>query len=416
MKGFKFMQGKLRNWGNTLLLVVMVLAIAALLMAGIYLQNRIHLQTSAIAAQRLDYTILGQLIINAGTHQVPAGFRSDPTEWVLTDAGLEHLRQIPGVAQVLGYENRYETLVLDKSGTRLKTRIMVVPKNFFIDSGIADQNAERALEQGDVVIPQAMATQFHIQSGAEAMFELMAVDASHAVPDGKGFTKVGKRLQTVATKLTVIPVRIPEGMSGFEKTIFIGMNHALRRDQSNTLPMPNLWIRLSDSADTKNTTLTVRHYLKNEAPRVFDNATIEVQNLGEVMAGAMTIDVLKAMQFKLFIGGLLGLLSLVGAMIFLRWGTLLRELALRQALGQTQLRAVMKCSRPVLYRTSLALVLALVIALGCAYVIWMPPMMLMLTQITWVLVLSLCTLSVLPLCAWLASFRAPIRSLNVGGV
>jgi hypothetical protein len=151
MKGFKFMQGKLRNWGNTLLLVVMVLAIAALLMAGIYLQNRIHLQTSAIAAQRLDYTILGQLIINAGTHQVPAGFRSDPTEWVLTDAGLEHLRQIPGVAQVLGYENRYETLVLDKSGTRLKTRIMVVPKNFFIDSGIADQNAERALEQGDVV-------------------------------------------------------------------------------------------------------------------------------------------------------------------------------------------------------------------------------------------------------------------------
>lgn len=398
-----------------LTLLAICLCLGSLLLSAIYLQNRILNQVNVIVGLGLEKTIIGQLVMHPGRHTMAPGFRSDPMEWVLSDEGLNKLRQITGVAEVAGFEKRSEILKFPHSTTREKYQVMVVPPNFFLLTGLAGDNAEESIARGETIIPVQLAKRLQLSDETDALFEIENPDNS-AIPTSQSPVEVQAiaKTENIETKIRVLPIKIPEGMDGFENTIFIGLSHRIRKDMSMIMPMPYLWIRLHDGIDTKISTHAVRDYLQNEAPRVFDNAHIEVQNLGELMAGKMDINALAKIQTYVLIGALLALLALVTAMAFLNWGKLLRELSLRQALGQSRRFAVFKSSQTILIRMSIGVVAGMLLALIIGIMTCHPPLSLVGKQTLLVGLMACFALSCLIVFSWMASYREPIRVLNTG--
>lgn len=403
-------------WPRAWLIVIAVATLAALLLlASAWLQQRLDAQITAINTFQLDRTLLGHLMMHEGNHSVPVAFRDDPSDWVLLPEGLEQLRQIPGVASVAGFERRGLDLEVGPPAARRRITVAVVavPKGFFLDAGIGGIEAEKIVSAGQALMPQALLARERLVALDQPQF-ILKVSSGDPPPGTLGFVATVPRNEVVETKLAVLPLRLPEGMARFEKVIFISVDHPVRIGGPMRLPDRSLWIRLQPNADIATTTKAIRAYLV-DAPRVFKNAHIEIENLGDMMAGQVGVKELKRMQLQMLAGALAALLSVVAALVFVRWGRLLQELALRQALGQGRLTAVLKSSRQSLAQILGGATAGLLLAAVLAKLLWQTSFAGLMLQLLAMALITLLATALLPVSAWWASRRMPLQVLNIGG-
>ena len=327
------------------------------------------------------------------------------------------MRQIPGVARVAGFERRAIDFEVGPSTARkrITADVVAVPKGFFLDAGIGGGNgivAEQIVGAGHALIPQALLARERIVALDQPQF-ILKVSSTSAPPGAQGFVAAVPRNEVMETPLSALALHLPEGMARFEKVIFISVDHPIRNAAAIRLPDWSLWIRLHPNADIAATTKAIGAYLR-DAPRVVKAAHIDLENLGEMMAGQVGIKELKRMQVQMLAGALAALLSLVAALVFVRWGRLLQELALRQALGQARLTAVFKSSRQSLLQILCGAAIGLLLATCLAKLLWPISPAGLMFQLGAMTLITLFATALLPVSAWWASRHMPLQALNIG--
>lgn len=333
------------------------------------LQLRSDKQVAAIKALRLDHRLLAQRVMHPGRHEIPMFWSQDPADQILQAQALLDLRAWPGVRAVEGFERRQVELLWQDglgAGRKLPLQVLVLPDSFFARTGLGPSSADAALANGALLLPRKLARAHGLTELNSAQLRLsrprMGPTGGPAL--GQGLVAAVPQMDLLETALGLADLGLPEGLAAWENLGLVGMSHAMRNELSVHLPQLALWIELDEAADPHRLRRDLERFLTEEAPRVVTRSHLQVQSLAQAMAESWGPEDLRRLQRQLLGGGAAACLSVLAALLFLRWAALKNELALRQALGQPRSWAVWRVSRPLLLAAASGMGLALLLSLA----------------------------------------------------
>lgn len=256
-------------------------------------------------------------------------------QFLMTLESVDLLGKLPGIEAMHEYRMQPREAV-QGSGEAKSARLIIVPSGFLQAHHLGGDDANALLLRGCIVA----------DDGWLAAQGWQAQEPVHWMPPAdtrKQWAEFAERQR--AKNLPVgdngefdspvcsATLTLPKGIGLFENVAFISTEHpALQGRTSGALPQ--LWLTVAPDADPLATFRRVEHFLAHEAQPAQPAITLHVNTFADHSLQVVNGEQLSAWQQRLYwVTWLVGL-ALLLTLVFVRWGALRRELALRQALGQ----------------------------------------------------------------------------------
>lgn len=320
-------------WALTGIVTLALLCISALLSGKV-----------AQASKELRSFDLDRSFVVSGTWNGPIEIQmtggAKPTgtidQFLMTMDSVERLAKIPGVGAM--HEYRSQRLeAIQGSGAAKSVRLLIVPPGFMQAHYLGGDDANALLQSGCVVadVRWVGAQGWKAQ---EPVHWMPSVEQRRRIAE----INVGQRAQNLSAvdngefdaPICSAALTLPKGIGMFENVAFISTEHAALQGRTSGTK-PQLWLSVASDADPVATFRRVQDFLSNDAQPAQAAITLHAKTFADHSIQAVNGEQLSAWQQRLYWVTWLAGLALLLTLVFVRWGALRRELALRQALGQS---------------------------------------------------------------------------------
>lgn len=317
-------------WTLTGIVTSVLLCISALLSGKV-----------AQASKELSSFDLDRGLVVSATWNGPIRFAPGVIPTGSIDQFLMSLESVDALAKVPGIEAMHEYRMQPReaaqgSGGAKSARLMIVPPGFLQAHHLGGDEANALLLRGCVVADAAWVAAQGWQTQEPVHWMPPADMRQHLaeraekqraqnlpVPDSGEFDA-----PVCAASLT-----LPKGIGMFEDMVFISSEHAALQGRTSGA-LPQLWLSVASDVDPVVTLRRVEDFLAHEAQPAQPTITLHANTFADHSLQVVNGEQLSAWQQRLYwVTWLVGL-ALLLTLVFVRWGALRRELALRQALGQ----------------------------------------------------------------------------------
>lgn len=320
-------------WTLTGIVAFSLLCISALL-SGKVEQARKELQSFA----------LDRAFVVSGSWNGPINFQiaggAKPTgsidQFLMSLESVDALGRIPGIEAMHEYRTQAREAV-QGSGEAINVRLIIVPPGFVQAHHLGGDDANDLLLRGCVVAD----TRWVSTQGWKTQ------EPVHWMPPAEIRRKFAERAERQRAQNLPVPdngefdtplcsaaLTLPKGIGVFENVAFISTEHAALQGRTSGA-LPQLWLSVAPDANPASTFRRVEDFLGNGAQPAQPAITLHVNTFSDHSIQAVNGEQLSAWHKRLhWVTWLVGL-ALLLTLVFVRWGALRRELALRQALGQS---------------------------------------------------------------------------------
>lgn len=397
------------------------IACFALVFAGVLLAAASYLagQVARVKGQLEAFDLARSLVVN-GRWSGPITFNgSTPNgsieQFLMSLESADRLARLDGIETMHEFRDQLRE-VRAQDGPARAARMLIVPAGFLQAHRIGDASVDGLLAQGCVVTSAAWLATAGWVSGQEL----------HWMPPAEDRRMIAElRARSLAQNLPApdsgeydaplcaAPLNMPQGVAAFENTVFISADHpALQMRTSGAIPQ--LWLTVAAGADAALTLQRVRNFLTQQAQPAHPQIQLQVTRFSDYGVESLGGAQLAQWHARLrWITALCGL-ALLSMLTFLRWGSVRRELALRQALGQPPVVAWRRTAQPYVAAISVGVVGGLLLASGPVLGFWHVPPGLVVQEALQVLLVAVVASALLGALLALALRTEPLRILRLG--
>lgn len=332
-----------------------VAAMTGLVTFGLLCASALLLGKVEQAQQELQAFDLDRALIVSATWSGPITMQTSgsnrPTgtidQFLMTLESADALAKIEGIDAMHEYRAQSRDVV-QGAGEVTSARLVVVPPGFMQAHHLGGDEVNALLQQGCVVASTDWISKqrWNLQQPVHWM---LPADIRKKLTERAAMQRA-QNLPVLDTgefdaPLCPASLTLPRGIAMFEDVAFISTEHtALQGRTSGALPQ--LWLSVSPNADPATTFRRVEDFLAHVAQPAQPTITLHVNTFSDHSVQAVNSEQIGAWQRRLHgLAWLVGL-ALLMTLVFVRWGALRRELALRQALGQSRQTAWARVTRP----------------------------------------------------------------------
>ena len=332
-----------------------VAALTSLVTFGLLCASALLVGKVEQARQELHAFDLDRALIVSATWSGPITMQTSgankPTgtvdQFLMTLESADALARIQGIDAMHEYRAQPRDVVQGADEVS-SARLMIVPSGFMQAHHLGGDEANTLLQHGCVVASAEWIAKRR-WNPQQSVHWMLPADLRKRLTERAAMQRAQNLpvLDTGEFDAPICPasLTLPRGISMFEDVAFISTDHpALQGRTSGALPQ--LWLSVSPDADPATTLRRVEHFLTHVAQPAHPTITLHVSTFADHSAQVVDSEQISAWQRRLHgVVWLVGL-ALLLTLVFVRWGALRRELALRQALGQSRQTAWARVTGP----------------------------------------------------------------------